>query len=112
MLFLEDSNLDEKDNEASNINANLVALRGREEGLRLIDKTGVEIDFKKTASKVIRDLQKLIELLSLDSFKGILDNAEDMINDSKIIPSSEIFEGIKEKSFINFNLEKAKKYSK
>ncbi len=112
MLFLEDSDLDKKHNDISNINANLVALKGREEGLKLKDKNGTEIYFKKLALEAVKDLRKLIELLALDSFKSIVEDAEDMINNSKIIPSNKIFEGIKEKSFINFNLEKVKEYLK
>lgn len=67
---------------------------------------------KEKTIQLFGELEKLIDVLNLDEygFKAILQREKERINDDKSAFAYEIIEGVKEKSYIPFHLEKAKAY--
>lgn len=112
MLLKEDGHFDKEDHVISNKNAHNVSLFGREPGFELYEKNGEKVPLKSKSQEIIKEIKEMIKLLGLDSdkFSRIINKAENMIASPNNTFAAKVFEGVKEKSYIDFHLDKAKEY--
>lgn len=112
MLLKEDSQFNEKEQEISNINHNIVATLGRKSDLTILNSKSEKVPLKDEALKIIYDMELLVRKLGIkeDFLLNIVANAKEKILDSKQTYSYKVLQGIKEKSYVDFHIDKAKEY--
>ena len=94
------------------INANLVAHRGREPGLRL-KRQGQEIKLKSWGESILKRINECSVLLS-ESHQDSINKISHRINDSDLTPSAEILNEMKhqEKGFFEYTDQFSRQYQK
>ncbi|ERK28768.1 bifunctional glutamate--cysteine ligase GshA/glutathione synthetase GshB [Clostridium intestinale] len=112
MLLKEDSQFNEKEQEISNINHNIVATLGRKSDLTILNSKSEKVLLKDEALKIIYDMELLVRKLGVkeEFLLNIVSNAKEKILDSKQTYSYKVLQGIKEKSYVDFHIDKAKEY--
>lgn len=112
MLLKEDSQFNEKEQEISNINHNIVATLGRKSDLKILNSKSEKVPLKDEALKIIYDMELLVRKLGVkeEFLLNIIANAKEKILDSKQTYSYKVLQGIKEKSYVDFHIDKAKEY--
>ncbi|WP_326512340.1 bifunctional glutamate--cysteine ligase GshA/glutathione synthetase GshB [Clostridium intestinale] len=112
MLLKEDSQFNEKEQEISNINHNIVATLGRKSDLTILNSESEKVLLKDEALKIIYDMEHLVRKLGIkeEFLLNIVANAKEKILDSKQTYSYKVLQGIKEKSYVDFHIDKAKEY--
>ena len=113
LLFKTDEPLSSKDSELGDINSNLIASSGRSKDLYIYESFGVRCSFETKATALLNEMEKMRELLALpESYKSIILKAIDEITTPSKICSEQVFQSIKDSSFIDFHLEKAEEHLK
>jgi glutamate--cysteine ligase len=114
LMFKEEKEYTKDDHIAAGKSAELIALQGRKGDLELYEADGARCEFRKKALEVLDDIEEMLEVFTLDSdyFTSLVQNMRDMVTNPQNIYSNRIFDEIREKSFIDFHMEKAKEYLK
>lgn len=112
MLLKEDTQFNEEEQEISNINHNIVATLGRKSDLKILNSNSEKVLLKDEALKIIYDMELLVKKLGIkeELLLNTLSEAKEKILDPKQTYSYKILQGIKEKSYIDFHIDKAKEY--
>jgi len=112
-LFTEEDTLVEREMWEGNKNHNLVAHYGRKADLELFDRGEFKF-LKDLGIGMISKMENIIENLGISNsnYTNTLREALESFYNSDLLISSQIEKGIREKGFIDFNLNLAKKYYK
>lgn len=111
-LFDEEEGFTEEDHHIACMNAELAALSGREENLFIYEDMNTKVPFRDKALSVIDDIEQLTRLADLNS-EGIvhtINQMRDMICNPRSNFSNRIFQEVREKSYIDFHMERARNY--
>jgi glutamate--cysteine ligase len=111
-LFKEEEEFTEEEHNIACMNAELASLNGRYENLLIFEDMNTKGSFKDKALKILEDMEELLKRIQCydDYFNYLIATMKDMINSPEETFSSRVFKGIKERSYINFHMEKAKEY--
>jgi glutamate--cysteine ligase len=112
LLFKEDEEYTKEEHIAASKNAEVISLYGLQENLNLFETCGNEVPFKVKALGILNEMKEMLMIFELDSddFITLIKAMKDMVNNSHNTYSGNIINGVKEKSFISFHMEKAKGY--
>jgi len=98
-------------------NNSLVALRGREPGLGIMNN-GKKENFTQWSLRILEEVEKTAEALDIaygtKNYSRVVRSQREKISDSSLTPSARILEGIKQSgmSYAEFGVALAKKYKK
>lgn len=112
-LFEENQFIDANDLEKMNINHHLVALSGRKETLQLYKKTVGKITLKNWGEEIFKKLEIIAELMDKstneNNYKRIINKEYEKLIDKSLLPSSMIYDEMREKNedFLNFGIRRA-----
>ena len=94
-------------------NSDLVASFGRQEDMQIKISENEEVPFEQWAKNIINEMKNMVKEIGVNEeyFSLIIKNAEDKIKDKHKSNSSIIYEGIKEKNYIDYHMDKAIEYA-
>lgn len=112
MLLKEDTGFNEMHQETANGNHNIAATLGKETHLNIFNDEFKEVSLTEEALKLIADMENLVHKLGVkeELQLGILASAKEKILDVRKTYAYQISEELKEKSYVDFHLDKAKEY--
>lgn len=112
LMFKEDEEYTKEEHIAASKNAEVISLYGLQKNLNIYETCGNEVPFKVKALEILNEMNEMLKIFELDSdhFTALITTMTDMVSNPHNTYSGSIINGVKEKSFINFHMEKAKEY--
>jgi glutamate--cysteine ligase len=112
VLFKEDEEFTLEDHNIANMNAELIATCGRDKKLYIYENLDTKVQFKEKALDILKDMEDMLKLIQCHSeyFMQLINAMRAMVENPDNAFSNRLFHGIKEKSFIDFHMDKAKEY--
>jgi glutamate--cysteine ligase len=113
-LFKEEEEFTEDEHNIACMNAEQASLNGRYGNLLIFEDMNTKVSFKGKALNILEDMKELLKLVQCydDYFNYLIETMKAMIDSPERTFSNRVFEGVKEGSYINFHIEKAKEYLK
>lgn len=90
------------------VNNDIISSEGRKKDVEIYKDINKKVLFKDYAEEVLNKIESILEYLNIKDTKlnTALDQAVEMINNPEKTPSARVLNGIKEKTYIGFHMEK------
>lgn len=111
-LFKDDEHFSFDEDRIANENSQLASLHGLSKNLNLFENQDKKVPFREKGVDILNEMGEMLKLLHLNSmhYMDLISEEKNTVINPYNTSSAKIIQGVKEDSFINFHMKKAKEY--